>query len=144
MWKESKESERGKKNPLDDIFNGLQNKVSESTSTNPDDQWIVWRDKAVDIYNTEAKGLGKDKQEALIRKQLIQSEVAKRDNFNLECWQKSIVDSLAHNVAVGNIARFFEVYDSGGKYNDYLEKRYPGNGYQQKSSGNPEVKAVYK
>lgn len=141
---QEKNARAKKSDPLADIFNG-QNKVSESTSPNPQDQWFEYRDKAISIYVNVVGILGKDAQEQKIRKELILGGVAKRIDFSPDCWQRSIVDSLAHNVAPGNIARFFEVYDAGGDYNNYLAKRYPGNGYTQTTKpSDPEVKAVYK
>lgn len=151
LKKEEKESKKDRKSesviksdPLADIFNG-QNKVSESTSPNPQDQWFEYRDKAISIYVNVVGVLGKDAQEQKIRKELILGGVAKRIDFSPDCWQRSIVDSLAHNVPPGNIARFFEVYDAGGDYNNYLAKRYPGNGYTPTTKpSDPEIKAVYK
>lgn len=121
--------------PLTDIVT-LSGKTSEVTESNPDDQWLRFRDSALADFDELSGAWAKTSQARATQKEEIVGGVGKRENFDREQWRRSIRESIAHNVGPGNIARFWEVYDCGGSYDTYLEKKYPNtngtNGHQNK------------
>jgi hypothetical protein len=101
-----------------------KNGTSESTGPNPDDQWLAYRDEALKIYGDLSGVWGRTAQEGQTRRNAILGGVADRENFDPARWRKSIEESITAGVGAGNIARFWEVYDCGGSYQAYIDKKY--------------------
>jgi len=96
-----------------------------TTLQEPDDQWLTYRDQAVDSYANITGQLGYNAQERQTRKDSINGFVAEQETWDNDLWEKSIRDSMDWGVKAGNIAKFKEVYMLGGDYKEYLAKEYP-------------------
>lgn len=114
------EGETPQKDYLETIVEGIGN-VSEVTASNPEDQWLEYRDKALKAFPGD---WGRTVGEKEIKRNLILGFVANNPNFNPDHWAFVIQDSIAHGVSSNNIARFIEVYPFKN-YEDYLASKYP-------------------
>lgn len=93
--------------------------------TSTDDQWLRYRDKALDTYEQKAGPLGRTAQERQTRKEaIVMFANGEGDKFDVARWEQAITESIQHGVAAGNVARFIEVYKFGS-YDEYLKATYP-------------------
>lgn len=105
---------------LDSVING-QGKVSEATDSNPDDQWLEYRDKAIKAFPGD---WGRTIEEKEIKRNLILGLVANTPDFDPDHWTSVIQDSIGHGVSSNNIARFIEVYPFEN-YEAWLASKFP-------------------
>lgn len=125
--------------PLKDFLSDtlhLQGKVSESTGNNPNDQWFIYRDKALTAFKGN---LGNTPDERQLRKDLIYGFVAKTPDFNPEHWEFIIDDCIAHGVGASNISRFIEAYPFKD-YDTYLSHKYQKDNGQNEAVSGPIVR----
>jgi len=113
--------------PTDFFFAGKE--VNELTGPNPTDQHFRYGQEVERAFDELAGGWGKTAQQRLVQRDLLRGGVVEREKrgekFDLAQWEQSIRESIGRGVGAGNIARFWEVYDCGGSYEEYLRQAYP-------------------
>ncbi len=126
----NKKESRSREDYLGDVLNG-QGQVSEQSASNPDDQWLESRDKALKAF---PGNWGRTVDEQEIKRNLILGFVANTTDFNSDHWAYVIQDSIAHGVSSNNIARFIEVYPFKD-YEAYLASKFPREANGRDSPG---------
>lgn len=106
---------------LGDVFNG-QGQPLAPTGPNPQDQWLTYRDKALEAFPGDWGKTAKERE--IKRGEILELVTDEGEAFDLGRWQEAISESIAHGVNSNNIARFKEVYRAGG-YKKWSATEYP-------------------